>query len=92
MYEFWYDYVKRKYGKKKSKLCYLNTDSFIIYIKTEYIYPDIAKDVKNIFDTSSNELDKSIPKWKTNKVIGLMENEIVGKIMKKFAALRKRNI
>ena len=31
MYEFWYDCLKPKYGVK---LCYTDTDSFIIYIKT----------------------------------------------------------
>ena len=34
MYEFWYDYINPKY-RNKSKLCYTDTDSFIIYIKTE---------------------------------------------------------
>ena len=43
MYQFWYDYVKPKYGEK-SKLCYMDTGSFIVYIKTEDIYVDIAKD------------------------------------------------
>ena len=33
MHEFWYDYLKPKYGKK-AKLCYMDTDSFIVYIKT----------------------------------------------------------
>ena len=37
MYVFWYDYVKSKYGEK-SKLCYMDTDSLIVYIKTDYIY------------------------------------------------------
>ena len=32
MYEFWYDYVKPKY--EKAKLCYMDTDNFIVYIKT----------------------------------------------------------
>ena len=32
MYEFWYDYVKPKYNEK-AKLCYMDTDSFILYIK-----------------------------------------------------------
>ena len=42
MYEFWYDYVKLKYGEK-AKLCYMDTDSFIVYIKkTNDIYKDIA--------------------------------------------------
>ena len=33
MYEFWYDYLKPKYGEKV-KLCYMDTNSFIVYIKT----------------------------------------------------------
>ena len=61
MYEFWYDYVKPKYDEK-AKLCYVDTDSFIIYIKTDDIYKDIAKDVENRFDTSNYELDRPLPK------------------------------
>ena len=45
MYEFWYDYVKPKYGKK-AKLCHMDTDSFIVHIKTDNIYKDIAEDVE----------------------------------------------
>ena len=45
MYEFWSEYVKPKYGEK-SKLCYIDTDSFIVYIKTDDIYKGIAEDVK----------------------------------------------
>ena len=56
MYEFWYDYVKPKYGEK-AKLCYMDTDSFIVYIKTDDIYKDIAEDVETRFDTSNYELD-----------------------------------
>ena len=47
MYELWYDYVKPKYGQK-AKLCYMNTASFIVYIKTDNIYKDIAEDVVTI--------------------------------------------
>ena len=54
MYEFWYDYVKPKYGKK-AKLCWKDTDSFIVYIKTDDIYKDIAEDVETRFDTSNYE-------------------------------------
>ena len=43
MYEFWYDYMKPKYGGK-AKLCYMDTGSFIIHIKTEDFYKDIADD------------------------------------------------
>ena len=45
MYEFWYDYIKPKYGDNV-KLCYMDTDCFIIYIKTEDFYKDIADDVE----------------------------------------------
>ena len=45
MYEFWYDYVKPKYGEN-TKLCYMDTDGFIVYIKTDDIYKDIAEDVQ----------------------------------------------
>ena len=47
MYEFWYDYVKPKY-QSNAKLCYMDTDNFIIHFKTEDFYKDIANDVKKI--------------------------------------------
>ena len=46
MYKFWYDYIKRKY-EDRAKLCYADTDSFIIHIITEDFFDDIAADVKN---------------------------------------------
>ena len=45
MYEFWYDYVKPKYGEN-AKLCYVDTDSLIFHVKTDDIYKDIAEDVE----------------------------------------------
>ena len=71
MYEFWYDYVKPKYGEKV-KLCYMDTDSFIVYIKTDDIYKDIAEDVETRFDTSNYELEcnsigRRLPKTKNKK-------------------------
>ena len=48
MYEFWYNYLKPKY-REKLKLCYMYTESYTIYIKTEDIYSNIAKDTR--FDT-----------------------------------------
>ena len=45
MHEFWYDYIKSKY-KDKAKLCFVDTDSFIIHIKTEHFYEDTAGDVE----------------------------------------------
>ena len=52
MYEFWYDYMKPKYAEK-SKLCYMDTDSFIIHIKNEDVYKDILEDVEKRFDISN---------------------------------------
>ena len=75
MYEFWYDYVKLKYSEK-AKLCYMDTDSFIVYIKTDDIYKDIAEDVKIRFDNSNDELDRPLHKVKNKKVIGLMKDEL----------------
>ena len=50
--EFWYDYIKPKYGDKV-QLCYIDTDSFVILIETEDFYKDIATDVEKRFDTSN---------------------------------------
>ena len=52
MYQFWYDYIKPKYGEK-AKLCYTDTDSFIILIETEDFYKDTTNDVDKWFDTSN---------------------------------------
>ena len=63
MYEFWYDYMKQKYGEK-AKLCQKDTESFIVYIKTEDIYVDIAKDIETRFDASNYQLDRPYLKEK----------------------------
>ena len=52
MYEFWYDYVKPKYGGR-AKLCSMDTDSDITYIKTKSFFEDIFNDVGRWFDTSN---------------------------------------
>ena len=58
MQDFWYDYVKPNYSEK-SKLCYIDTNSFIVYIKIDDIYENILiiEDFENRFDISNNELD-----------------------------------
>ena len=73
MCEFWYDYVKPKYGENE-KNCYMDTESFIVHIKADDTYKDIAKDVKTRFDTSNFQLNIPLPKGKNKKVIGLMKN------------------
>ena len=62
----------------------MNTQSFIVYLKTDDIYKDIAKYVETRFDTSNFELDRPLPKGKNKKVIGLINDELGGKIMTKF--------
>ena len=89
MYEFWYDYMKPKYGNKV-KLCYTDTDSFTINIKTNYFYEDIASDVENRFDTSNYEVNRPLPMGKNKKVIGLMKDELGGKAIVEFATLRPK--
>ena len=89
MCEFWYDYVKPKYDEKP-KLCYMDTDSFIVYIKTDDIYKGFAKDVETRFDTSNYELDRPLPKAKIKKVIELMKDELGLKTMAKFVGLRAK--
>ena len=60
MHEFWYDSIKPKY-QDKAKLRYMDTGSFIIYIKTEDFYKDIANNVKNWFDTSNYDENDTRP-------------------------------
>ena len=87
MYEFWYDYIKSKYDEK-SKLCYMDTDSFIVYTKTNNLYKDFAEDVETTFDTSNYELDRPLPKGKDKKASGLLKDKLDEKIMTKFVGLR----
>ena len=68
----------------------MDTNSFIVYIKTDDIYKDIAKDVKSRSDTSNSELDRPLPNRKYKKVIRLMKDELGGKIMTKFVGLRAK--
>ena len=68
----------------------MDTDSFIINIKTEDFYEDIANDVEKRFDTSNYEVNRPLPTGKNKKVIGLMKDELGGMIMTKFAALRPK--
>ena len=107
LYEFWYDYMKPKYNSNV-KLCYVDIDSFIMNIKTNDFYKDIASDVENRFDTSNYEANTSettaepsslersalarrpLPTGKNKKVIGLMKDELGGKIITEFVTLRPK--
>ena len=89
MYEFWYDNMKPKYNDNV-KLCYMDTDSFIMNIKTNDFYEDFANDVENRFDTSNYEVNRPLPIGKNKKVIGLMKDEPGGKIITEFVNLRPK--
>ena len=78
-----------KYGNDV-KLCYMDTDSFIMNIKTEDFYKDIANDVEKRFDTSNYEVNRPLPTGKNKKVIGLMKDELGGKIITEFITLRPK--
>ena len=90
MYEFWSEYVKPKYTEK-AKFCHMDTDSFIVIIKTEDIYSDIARDVPARFDAWNYELDKTLLKDENlKKLIGLMKEKSDGKIITEFAAIMRK--
>ena len=86
---FWYGYMKLKYGNDV-KLCYMDTDSFIMNIKPEDFYKDIANDVEKRFDTSNYVVNRPLPTGKNKKVIGLMKDELGGKIITEFVTLRPK--
>ena len=69
----------------------MDPDSFIAHKKTDDIYKDIAEDVETRFDTSNYELDRPLPKRKKKKIIGLMKDQLGGKIMTKFVELRAKS-
>ena len=70
----------------------MDTDSFIINIKTEDFYEDIANGVEKRFDLSNYEVNRPLPKGKNKKVIGLMKDELGRKTMTEFAALWPKHI
>ena len=81
MYEFWYDYIKPKY-QNRAKLCYMDTDSLDIQIKTADFYEDITDHVEKWFDTSNRSRDDNrlLPIGWNKKVISPFEDELGGKI------------
>ena len=68
----------------------MDTESFIVHVKTDDIYKDIAIDMETRFDNSNFELDRPLHKEKNKTVIGLMKNELGGKITKEYVRLRAK--
>ena len=90
-YKFWYDYFKPNHGDR-AKLCYTDTDSFIINIITEDFFQDISNDVEKWFDTSNyNKKDKiPLPIGRNKKVPCPFKDELERKIITEFVALRPK--
>ena len=84
LYKFWYNHIKPKY-EDRAKLCYTDTDSFIIHIFTEDFFEDASGDVEKWFDTSSYDENDNRPLQ-----IGFFKDELGGNIMKKNCALRPK--
>ena len=91
IYEFYYDYLKPKYGGKL-KLCYMDTDSFIIRIETEDFYMNIANYVNEWFVTSGydEKLNRSLTTGINKKVNGKFKDELDGMVMSEFCASRAK--
>ena len=71
----------------------MDTDSFIVYIKTDDIYKDIAENIETRFDTSNYELDRPLSKGKNKKAIGLMKDQLIRwKNYDKICCTRSKNL
>ena len=89
MYAFWYDYMKPKCNDNV-KLCFMDTDSFVMNIKTNDFYKNISDNVDNKSNTSNYEVKTPLPIGKNKKVIGLMKHKLGGEIITEFIALRPK--
>ena len=89
MYEFWYYYFKLK-CRRNARLCYMDTDSFIMYIKIEDAYEDIANDVEKKLNASNYAIEKPLKIGKNKNVIGPMKDVLGGTIMTESVGLRPK--
>ena len=91
MYDFHYNYIKKKYGNK-GKLLLTDTDSLMYEIQTEDFYKDISEDVKDRFDTSNYPIDhpSGILSGINKKVLGMFKDEVNGDIIDEFVGLRAK--
>ena len=91
MYDFHYNYIKRKY-EDKAKLLFTDTDSLMYEIQTEDFYKDISVDVKYRSDTSDYPPNRpsGIPFGLIKKVLGMFKDEANGKIIDEFVGLRAK--
>ena len=72
------------------KLCYMDTGSFVMNIKTKDFCKDVSSDLDKRFDTSNYEVNRPLPTGKNKKVIGLMKDKLGSKIITEFVTLRPK--
>ena len=91
MFDFHYNYIKNKYGKK-AELLFTDTDSLMYHIKTKDFYKDINDDIKDKFDTSDYPTNhkSGIQTGLNKKVIGMFKDEVSGKQITHFVGLRPK--
>jgi hypothetical protein len=89
MYDFHYNYVKKKYGDR-AKLLFTDTDSLMYEIKTDDFFQDIKDDVDKLFDNSDYPKDHMCYNSKNKKVIGMFKDEAAGRQIEEFVGLRSK--
>jgi hypothetical protein len=76
MYDFHYNYIKKKYGQNAQSL-FTDTDSLCYSINTEDVYQDMIKD-KHLFDTSEYDSEHLLYSTENKKVLGKMKDKTHG--------------
>ena len=91
MYKFWYEYSKPKHADN-AKLCYMDTDSFVIHVKTNDFFHDISNDINLWFDISNyiTKLPRPLPIAKNKKVLGKFKDELGGQIISELCCLKAK--
>ena len=80
MYEYWYDYLKPKYGNNV-KLCYMETGSFLIHVEIEKACAELAEKIEIRFNKSNDGVDRPLPILKSRKGISLMKDKLDGRLL-----------
>ena len=90
MYEFWYDCLKPKYGEN-IRLCYMDKDSFIAYVKTDDIYKNVADVEKKVYSLNY-QIDRPLPKGTNKKSNWTNERRIRRRSHERNLQIKSKNI
>ena len=85
MYDFWYGYIKKKYGDR-AQLQMTDTDSLLFYCKTDNIYEDMMQSME-LFDTSDYSENHPLHRNQNKKALGKMKDEGNGQPISEFVGL-----